>query len=143
MKAVLELLASEAGFLVDKRVRDALEALPPAEAEVNSLIAFFFPVKKDDDEGEVNTLAGTVSIEGTGSFVSGKTAGDGEGDDGDSAPEAFKVLQRLIQPDDVIRAITVFVEARKATAAQGGAQGEVQVAPTQTKALDSPSATGT
>ena len=156
MKAVLELLASEAGFLVDKRVRDALESLPPAEAElvqaestlkalgveseadVTSLIAFFFPAKKDEDEGELNTLAG--SVEGTGSFVSGKTGGDGEGDDGDSAPEAFKVLQRLIQPDDVIRAITAFVDARKANAAEGGQEGDVTggVA-TKTKSLDSPS----
>merc|ERR1711988_1302801 len=118
MKLMLEILADEAGFLLDKRIRKSLEEMPPEDAqlqkaemllnalgvqeesEVKALVDYFFPAPKDDED---DSLA----------------APQEEKLDTD-APEALKELSRVIQPDDVIRAVTNFIDSRRVTREDGG-----------------------
>ena len=130
---MMQLLVSEASFLVDSKVKEAIALLPPeeselaqaesmlralgveSEADVQALMTYFFPENDEDTDafGGLGAQPSLTSATTGGQLVSMEGSAvvqDGENE----APEAFKELQRLIQPDDVIRAIGQFVEERKA-----------------------------
>lgn len=114
----MRLLLSEAQFLVDTKVKEALATLPEgeaelaqvesmlralgveSEAEVDALLAYFFPHGSVEEGG-----------------VSG--AADEEEEEG-GEPEALRELKRLISPESVVRAISAFVAAKKADKFVGG-----------------------
>jgi len=109
MKAMMQLLVSEAGFLVDTKVKEALDSFLPEESElaqaesllralgvehendVEALLSYFFPNPEDDEDNPLENPGG---------------------EDAD-APQAFLELQRLISPDGVVKAISSFVASRK------------------------------
>ncbi|CAM9509628.1 unnamed protein product, partial [Chrysoparadoxa australica] len=116
IKAVLTLLAQEAGFLVDSGVKAAIDSLPPDQARLASatsmlqnlgvtkeedlaaMLSYFFGSAPDNrEEGEQVPAADFVAL----------------GLDPESGPEALQVLLTIIQPDDVISAIQSFVDDRK------------------------------
>lgn len=142
MQAMMQLLVSEASFLVDSKVKEAIALLPPeeselaqaesmlralgveSEADVQALMTYFFPENDEDTDafGGLGAQPSLTSATTGGQLVSMEGSAvvqDGENE----APEAFKELQRLIQPDDVIRAIGQFVEERKAATGEGVAAG--------------------
>jgi dynein regulatory complex protein 1 len=138
MQAMMQLLVSEAGFLVDSKVKEAIALLPPEESElaqaesmlralgvesesdVQVLMAYFFPARDPEEEDAFGALGAQpslasattggqlVSLDGGGAQVTQHAEGCDEG------PEALKELKRMIGPDDVIRAVGMFVEERKA-----------------------------
>ena len=139
MQAMMQLLVGEAAFLVDSKVKDAIALLPPEEGElaqaesmlralgvesesdVQALMTYFFPARDKEEEEAFGGLAGPQP-----SMTSATTGGQMVSIDGggaqemeDEGPEALKELKRLIQPDDVIRAIGQFVEERKSAKADG------------------------
>lgn len=109
MRAVLRLIASEAGFLLNPDVQNSIESLPENESEVSkaenllkalgiksedklkSLVAYFFHDRsgvsaeaQEDFEMEIQTLH--------------------------NAPEEIYELRDLIRAEDVISAISMFIE---------------------------------
>jgi dynein regulatory complex protein 1 len=122
IRSIVSLVAEEAGFILDKGVKAAIDSLPPAdaslaqaqallqalgvesEADVAALSKYFFvEVKREKDPMEEMT----------------ENAEGGEG--GDEAGEAMERLQKLIQPNQVVQAINKFVSDRKGDAESGPA----------------------
>jgi dynein regulatory complex protein 1 len=111
MRAMLQLLVDEAHFLVDSKVTSSLSELSGEEgsliqaesmlralgvddeADVQSLVHFFFPLLPDADEAKSDVV--------------------------EDEPEALQSLKRLIRPDDVVGAIGAFVNTRKASKCPG------------------------
>jgi len=135
VKAMMKLMVAEAQFLVDTKVKDAIESLPPEESElaqaesmlralgveneddVQALLEYFFPVDEDADaQSQDYDAAGAA----------------GAGLDDNDAPQAFQELKRLISPDDVILAVSSFVSERKH---RGGAGPGAATAPMASTAL--------
>ena len=100
LKACLELLAAEAGFLVEKKVRDALDELPEDEAELAQAESLLKALGARDD-ADINLLVGKF-------FTDGPGDNEGEGD------AAARALATRIQPEDVVDAAQAFVQARRA-----------------------------
>ena len=135
IKAMLELLASEAGFLLDPKVKEALDALPPDEAElaqaesmlralgvrdeadVAALTRFFFPPGGSGG-------AADAGADGADAPADAPAAAPGEGDAGEdapaAAPDALSQIKEMIAPNDVIRAVHAFVNERNAALAGAG-----------------------
>ncbi|GMH61183.1 hypothetical protein TrRE_jg1767 [Triparma retinervis] len=124
IRSIVSLVAAEAGFVLDKSVRAAIDSLPPAdanlaqaqallqalgvesEADVAALSKYFFvEVKRETDPMEEMT----ENAEG-----------------GDEAGEAMERLQKLIQPNQVVQAINKFVSDRKGDAESGPASKFMQ-----------------
>jgi len=118
MKAMMALLVDEGKFLVDSRVKEGLALLSEgeselaqaesmlkalgveSEAEVHSLLEFFFPVKEEEEDDAADD---DTSLE--------------------EVPLVVRELQRLISPDAVVAAIGAFVDAKKAVRAAGATMG--------------------
>merc|ERR1711988_1824715 len=106
-----QLLVAEAGFLVDDKVKAALESLPPEEGDlaraesllralgvdnehdVKALLEYFFPKPIEGDDDVINAMDAPHTAEET--------------------PAAFLELQRLISADQVVQAVHNYVESRK------------------------------
>ncbi|KAJ1446860.1 sperm tail-domain-containing protein [Pelagophyceae sp. CCMP2097] len=108
LKAMLELLASEAGFLVEGKVREALDKLSPEEAELAQAESMLRALGVQD-EADVAALVGHFFTEAD---------ADDEDESASAAGTALRDLGRVIKPDDVVRAIRRFVDERRA---RGGA----------------------
>jgi dynein regulatry complex protein 1 len=129
MQSMMLLLVDEAQFLVDNKVKAALKSMSHEEAQLaqaesmlkalgceneadmKSLIDFFFPLPKVDEDEDA----------AFGLLPNGGSGGGANGEGGSVLPAAFKELARMIQPEDVVKAIAQFVEAKKAKRAIGAA----------------------
>ena len=98
LKAMLELLSAEAGFLVEGKVKEALEKLPPEEAELAQAESMLRALGARD-ERDVALLVGHFFSDGAG--------------EPDAPPDAAGRLANMIGPDDVISAVQAFVDARR------------------------------
>jgi dynein regulatory complex protein 1 len=103
LKACLELLSSEAGFLVEKKVRDALDELPEDEAELAQAESLLRALGARDD-ADISLLVSKF-------FSDGPADTEGEGD------AAARALATRIKPEDVVGAAQSFVEERRRNAA--------------------------
>jgi dynein regulatory complex protein 1 len=133
MQAMMELLVDEAQFLVDTKVKEALSSMSQEdgelaqaesmlkalgcenESDMTSLLEFFFPLPPppiDEDQDAIiqENLALNQGNNGQGQIQ--------------EKPQAFKELAQIIKPDDVTRAISLFIEAKKAKRAIGAANVE-------------------
>ena len=121
MRAVMRLISSEAGFLVNPEVQAAIDALPEEEAELSkaenllkalgiksedklkSLIAYFF-----HDRSSSQTAEGQEEFEMEIQTLHG-------------APDDAYQLRDLIRAEDVIQAISMFIEDSSDTHPTAGA----------------------
>ena len=103
LKACLELLSAEAGFLVEKKVRDALDELPDDEAELAQAESLLRALGARDD-ADISLLVSKF-------FSDGPADTEGEGD------AAARALATRIKPEDVVGAAQSFVEERRRNAA--------------------------
>ena len=103
LKACLELLSAEAGFLVEKKVRDALDELPEDEAELAQAESLLRALGARDD-ADISLLVSKF-------FSDGPADTEGEGD------AAARALATRIKPEDVVGAAQSFVEERRRNAA--------------------------
>lgn len=114
IRAVLKVLASEAGFMINPQVRESLESLPDDEADLsraetmlkalgvkseeklNTLVNYFFRGREDsqlesalEEEGDFeNELALLLN----------------------NPPEEVSTLKDMIRPEDVISAVKAYIE---------------------------------
>jgi len=103
LKACLELLSAEAGFLVEKKVRDALDELPEDEAELAQAESLLRALGARDD-ADISLLVSKF-------FSDGPADTEGEGD------AAARALATRIKAEDVVGAAQAFVEERRRNAA--------------------------
>ena len=97
------LLSAEAGFLVEKKVRDALDELPEDEAELAQAESLLRALGARDD-ADISLLVSKF-------FSDGPADTEGEGD------AAARALATRIKPEDVVGAAQSFVEERRRNAA--------------------------
>lgn len=137
VRAMLRVLASEAGFLLQTEVEESLRSLPDSEAEVsraeallralgiksadrmNALLSYFFrdprAVEKNKRPGVLATNGSTrMELENKGDDLS-STQNEGEENwDGTWMPgevtDEIQELKLMIKPEDVIAAVRAFME---------------------------------
>lgn len=124
LKAMLELLAEEAGFLVDPKVKEALETMAPEEAELSRAESMLRALGVCDDR-DVAALVAKFFVQPT------RKRHDDDDDDedideedldnDDPAAAALKQLKSLISPDAVISAVRDFVAESRHRAADKNA----------------------
>ncbi|EGB04460.1 hypothetical protein AURANDRAFT_32588 [Aureococcus anophagefferens] len=122
LKAMLELLSQEAGFLVESKVREAIARLSPEEAELAQAESMLRALGVADED-DVALLVSHFFSEGSDGGSESNLGEDGPAYD--DPPAAFRSLQNIIQPDDVVRAIQAFVDERRdrALGLEAGAAG--------------------
>mmetsp|Transcript_26278 Transcript_26278/g.34173 ORF Transcript_26278/g.34173 Transcript_26278/m.34173 type:complete len:756 (-) Transcript_26278:1528-3795(-) len=142
MHAMMLLLVDEAQFLVDTKVKEALVSMSKEEGELaqaesmlkalgcenesdmNALLEFFFPLPPpmiDEDEDAIHQENMALNANNNNNNPSSNPNGGNNGE----TPQAFKELALMIKPDDVIKAISQFIEAKKAKRAIGATAGEM------------------
>lgn len=115
VRAVLKVLASEAGFMINPQVRESLESLPSDEADLsraeamlkalgvkneeklNTLVNYFFKLGKNDDALE-------SALEEEGDFENELALLL------QNAPDEVTHLKDMIRPEDVISAVKAYIE---------------------------------
>jgi dynein regulatory complex protein 1 len=115
VRAVLKVLATEAGFMINPQIRETLESLPNDEADIsraetmlkalgvrnedklNTLVNYFFKSGKNDDSLE-------SALEEEGDFENELCLLL------NNAPEEVAHLKDMIRPEDVISAVKAYIE---------------------------------
>lgn len=110
MKNALELLASEAGFLLDPKVKEAFAGMMVQDAEIATAESML-RVLGVSNEQELHELIRYFSKEAP---LSDSGFSNGPlGASNSELPESLRGLQTLIKPDDVIFAVQRFIKDRK------------------------------
>ena len=139
LRAMIELLCFEAGFLIEPKVKEALAKLKPEEAEVAQAESLLRALGVKDDR-DVASLMDHFFIAEAKKNHKNKTDDDDEDEEDDDdedtttqQPEALRQLQTIISADDVIKAITAFVQGRQSMA---GVTSAAATSPTRLRAAN-------
>jgi len=126
LRSVISLISEEAGFLVEDGVRKAIDSLGgegesqgggSSLEEAESLLRSLGVTSEDD----VVALTNYFFIEVVPDKSLSETLNEEDNDDNEN--EALERLQKLIQPDGVIKAIQKFVKDKKDSAMNGKKRG--------------------
>ena len=113
IRSIVSLVAEEAGFILDKGVKAAIDSLPPADASLAQAQALLQALGVDSEE-DISALSKYFFVDVK---VEKSALEDLEGGgDGEEAGGAIERLQKLIQPNQVVKAINTFVQGRKGDA---------------------------
>eukprot|EP00638_Chattonella_subsalsa_P020165 CAMPEP_0117860952 /NCGR_PEP_ID=MMETSP0950-20121206/4090_1 /TAXON_ID=44440 /ORGANISM="Chattonella subsalsa, Strain CCMP2191" /LENGTH=721 /DNA_ID=CAMNT_0005711225 /DNA_START=113 /DNA_END=2278 /DNA_ORIENTATION=- len=114
IRAMLELIIQEAGFLLDYKMTQALDSLPPEQAEVKQAEALFQALGVEDEK-EIETLCSYFfrkNIEEDDEPPTGEDYND-LALEVEKVPDIVRQLKSLIGPEDVINAVQNFVDDRR------------------------------
>ena len=119
IRAVLKLLATEAGFLLNPEVQQKLAELPDEEAELTKAEALLKALGVKSEE-KVNSLVAYFFKDNAKGFFGSNTTSNSEGDGDEeafsdlmtlqNAPEDAFELRDMIRAEDVIAAIRAYME---------------------------------
>jgi dynein regulatory complex protein 1 len=130
VKAVLKVLANEAGFMINPQVVESLDSLPPDEADLSKAEAMLKALGVKSEE-KLNTLVNYFfkGIRGDDSLDS---AMEEEGDFENelllllnNGPEEITHLKDMIRPEDVISAVKTYIEDMSVEAGPVGVSSAV------------------
>ncbi|KAJ9522954.1 hypothetical protein QJQ45_023754 [Haematococcus lacustris] len=124
----LSLLADEAGFLVDSKVRAMLDKLPKDEAGLLAAESIVRAVGVTDGTGFaalMDALSADSTIEGKAKGIGGtsRLGGDDPPSSQGGQADAGSRAQVLVHPDDVVRRLRAFVELESAAPTRSGLAG--------------------
>ncbi|KAJ9522775.1 hypothetical protein QJQ45_019817 [Haematococcus lacustris] len=124
----LSLLADEAGFLVDSKVRAMLDKLPKDEAGLLAAESIVRAVGVTDGTGFtalMDALSADSTIEGKAKGIGGtsRLGGDDPCSSQGGQADAGSRAQVLVHPDDVVRRLRAFVELESAAPTRSGLAG--------------------
>lgn len=134
VKAVLNLLATEAGFLLNPEVQASLDSLTPDEVELRTAESLLKSLGVKTEE-KLTTLVNYFFKDNTQGLMFSE---DENGKEAElflkNSPEEVIELRDMISPNDVIAAVKVYIE--DSTVAAGGANAGAPGAPGTTKGED-------
>lgn len=117
VRAVLKMLASEAGFMVNPQVQASLDSMPDDEAEVSRAETMLKALGVKTEE-RLNTLVNYFFIKKTDAVARFENDEDEEAEEFENElmlllkdpPEDVAELRDMIKPEDVISAVKAYIE---------------------------------
>lgn len=116
VRAVLKVLATEAGFMINPQVAQSLESMPDDEADLSRAETMLKALGIKSEE-KLNTLVSYFFREKPAEVVEMENNLEEEGDYENelalllrNAPEEVAVLKDMIRPEDVISAVQAYIE---------------------------------
>jgi dynein regulatory complex protein 1 len=130
VKAVLKVLANEAGFMINPQVVESLDSLPPDEADLSKAEAMLKALGVKSEE-KLNTLV-NYFFKGNRGDDSSDSAMEEEGDFENelllllnNGPDEIGHLKDMIRPEDVISAVKTYIEDMSVEAGPVGVSSAV------------------
>ena len=109
MLKVLDLLATEAGFLVDKKLKESIKSLPEAEQKLHEVDAILKTLGVEDRE-DLDEIVALF-------YANAETEDDGTKAEAAAAEEEEAAM---VHPNDFIKVVRKFVAAKQAKSAGNG-----------------------